>query len=163
MANKNSRGHALSNPFDLDFSPWSGADVKELRKSLWASPAEIRSHKNYAKTHPTCADMAKRVGVFAEQWGRWEREGIQSIGWAALLRIYADEGRDITPINCSIESLDACVGLLGNYTELAQALGVDRRTITKWRYSIGYVPGVLGYGRIVRIVFEDLIQPVKSC
>jgi len=146
---------------DFDFSPWTGEDLRNFRKYLWVSRAELQSHPNYPATYPSTSDMAARVGVSAEQWRRWEREGTLANGWSALLRIYEEEGRDIRPINCSVQALEA-LEVLGNYSELALALEVDRRTITKWRYSIGYVPGVYGYGRLVRIVFEDLILPPKA-
>jgi hypothetical protein len=151
------------NPLDLDFSPWTGSDLREFRVSLWSTLRERARHPSYLRCCPSSADMARRVGVHAERWRQWERDGVPSTGWSALLRVYRDEDfRDIAPINCSISALEAVAETLGNFTELSRALEVDRRTITKWRYSIGYVPGVQGYGRVVRLVFEDIILPVKG-
>jgi len=153
----------IDNVFDLDFSGWTGAELREYRKELWVTREELRSHPLSADIFPSCPDMAARIGVNARTWQQWEREGVPSTGWSALLRIYRDESRDISPINCSLDALDAVSELLdGNYSELARALNVDRRAITYWRYAIGYVPGVLGYGRLVRIIFEDLVLPVRE-
>lgn len=144
------------NPLDLDFAPWQPAELVELRKSLWVSRDELVRHPNHPQSYPSKQDMALRIGVAPDKWRHWERTGVPSNGWAALLRIYEDERREITPLNCAIAALDALAEVVGDYSELARALEVDRRTVNKWRYSIGYVPGRLGYGRIVRICFEDI-------
>jgi hypothetical protein len=150
------------NPLDLDFKPWTGPELREFRSSLWSTLEELRLHPKYPKTCPSTSDMATRLGVHPEQYRHWERIGVPPNGWSALIRVYRDEGgRDVSPMNCAIDSLDAIADVLGNYSELASALEVDRRTITKWRYSIGYVPGVQGYGRIVRMVFEDIVLPIE--
>ena len=153
----------MINVFDLDFASWTGAELREYRKELWVTREELRSHPLSPDIFPSCPDMAARIGINASTWQQWEREGVPSTGWSALLRIYRDESRDISPLNCSLDALDAVSGLLGgNYSELARALNVDRRAVTYWRYAIGYVPGALGYGRLVRIIYEDLVLPVKG-
>lgn len=124
---------------DLDFTPWEGADVRKLRG---------------ARTQAEAADV---FGVNVDQWRVWERDGVPASGWSALLRIHVEEGRDVRPLNCAIAALDALADLLGSYSALARELEVDRRTITSWRYRIGYVPGIYGYGRIVRICYEDMV------
>jgi len=124
---------------DLDFSPWAAEEVRELRGQC------------------TQIAISEMLGVRARLFRRWEREGITSSGWTALLRIYLEEDRDVRPLNCSIAALEELSEILGSYSELARELEVDRSTITRWRYRVGFVPGAHGYGRIVRICFEDVV------
>ena len=127
------------NSLDLDFDPWTGREVRELRGMR------------------TQDAIARLVGVHEGQWRSWEREGVTgSSGWSALLRILEEEDRDVSPLNCSIVAADALADLLGSYSALARSLKVSRRTVTRWRYRLGYVPGTYGYGRLVRICYEDM-------
>lgn len=144
---------------DLEFEPWTGEELRQFRKSLWVTREERRAHENFVRSFPSTTDMARRVGITPDVWRSWELQGVPGHGWSALLRIYRDERRNIHPLDCSIRALEELAAIVGNFSALARELHVDRRTITKWRYEIGCVPGVQGYGRVVRICYEDIIMP----
>ena len=147
----------MSNPLDLDFTPFSAEEVLAYRRGFWSTMKELARHPRWPCSHPSVTDMARRVGVHEQCWRDWERQGVEG-AWAALLRVYQEEGRDVSPVDAGLDALEALWVLTErNWSELARWLEVDRRTITKWRYSTGVVPGRYGYGRIVTICYEDLI------
>lgn len=101
--------------------------------------------------------MARRFGVDWHTWSNWERDGVET-AWSALFRIYRDEKRDVTPYDAKLSELEGLWALANrNWSELARWLEVERSTISYWRFKCQCVPGRYGYGRIVRLCYEDMI------
>jgi len=143
------------NPLELDFAPMTSVEVRAYRRSFWSSLRELARHPRWPCSHPSVADMARRFGVHEQAWLDWERDGVSG-AWAALLRIYRDEQREVRPIDACIEELEGLKDLAGDWSELARWLDVDRRTISKWREA-GAVPSRFGYGRLVKLCYEDMV------
>lgn len=149
------RRKRYDNPLEIDTRPIAGEDVLEYRKLMWSSMRELARHPRWPCSYPSQADMAERIGVHVQAWIAWERDGVSG-AWAALLRIYRDERRDVTPVDAGLDELEALMPLAGSWSELARWIGVERGTIEKWRRAC-VVPGRYGYGRLVKICYEDMI------
>ena len=149
------RASHYENPFELDFRPMTAEDVRTYRTLQWSTFVERLRHPRWLCSYPSLPDMATRIGVHVRCWESWERDGVSG-AWAALLRLHRDERRDVSPVDAGVDELELLMPLAGNWSELARWLDVDRRTITKWREG-GVVPGRYGYGRVVKICYEDMI------
>jgi len=145
--------------FEVDMRPMSAAEVVWWRKQATLTPAEIARRENnphyrkYPAGEVIIAEMAKRIGVTAVIWGRWEREGCTNPRWCALVREHVETGNPIPRGAANEYDVRFVADVVGGAEGLAEFLQVVVATSKK--YLKTGAPAGHGSGPLIRYLVNE--------
>lgn len=147
-----------------DTRPLSGADIRRARMSMPLTDDERARLTRLHTKHPTQPEMAARLGVTPRTYYRYESKGARGTR-AALLRLYFEEGEDVSNTDAPLLYWEQLAHYCGSYEAALTFLGmaISPRTSDQWE-ELGVVRSRVGAGRLLMICWDRLdlesVEPV---